>query len=75
MHTVLVDLYCGSSITISWTGGIRSRFNGAFSTGTTTVLGVPQGSVLGSLFVNIYLEETEICIYAKETEPNNLMNG
>ena len=52
----------------------RVKVNGSFSTWTETVLGVPQGSVLGPLLFNIYLndlliflEETEICKYADDT--------
>ena len=52
----------------------RVKVNGSFSTWTETVLGVPQGSVLGPHLFNIYLndllmflEETEICNYADDT--------
>ena len=58
-----------ASVDLPWV-----NVNGSFSTWTETVLGVPQGSVLGALLFNIYLndllmflEETEICNYADDT--------
>ena len=52
----------------------RVRVIGSFSMWTKTFLGVPQGSVLGLLLSNIYLndlflflEETEVCNYADDT--------
>ena len=50
------------------------KVNGSFSTSKMTSLGVPQGSVLGSLLFNLYfndffylVKETEICNYADDT--------
>ena len=52
----------------------RVKVNGSFSTWTKTLLGVPQGSVLGPLLFNIYLnellmflEKTKVCNYADDT--------
>ena len=52
----------------------RVKVNGSFSTWTETLMGVPQGSVLGPLLFNIYLndlfmflEETKVCNYADDT--------
>ena len=52
----------------------RVKVNGSFSSWKETKLGVPQGSVLGPLLFNIFindifllLNETQICNYADDT--------
>ena len=50
------------------------KINGSFSTFQYLALGVPQGSVVGPLFFNIYIndqllavQETDICNFADDT--------
>ena len=52
----------------------RVKINGSFSNYKHVQLGAPQGSVLGPLFFNIYIndlllsiQETDICNYADDT--------
>ena len=52
----------------------RVKINGSFSAFRQLFLGVPQGSVLGPLFFNIYIndlllsiQDTDICKYADDT--------
>ena len=54
----------------------RVKINNLFSQWTEILLGVPQGSVLGPLLFNIYLndliwfiENGEVCNYADDTTP------
>ena len=52
----------------------RTKLNTGFSKWTEILLGVPQGSVLGPLLFNIYIndlffltEKTNVCNYADDT--------
>ena len=57
----------------------RTKINSSFSTWSKLSLGVPQGSILGHIIFNLFLndlffviKETDLCSYADDSTPYTL---